>query len=121
MRLGRTATRVVGVVNGGVAALATSPRWGRLFGRLFVVVTYTGRRSGRTFSTPVAYRRKGDEITIGVQFANAKSWWRNFQGAGGPLSLRLHGVDRSGHAVARRSRGNNAVVTVRLDPPDRQD
>ncbi len=115
MRRATLVERVVGVVNARVAALADSPRWGRLVGRHIVVITYVGRRSGRTFSTPVGYRRTGDEITIGVRFPDAKTWWRNFLGTGGPLALHLDGADRSGHAVARRDDRGRVTVTVSLD------
>ncbi|MDQ2588640.1 nitroreductase/quinone reductase family protein [Saccharothrix yanglingensis] len=106
---------MVKVFNGRVVALWSSPRWGRVVSRYLTVVTYTGRRSGRTFSTPVGYRRKGDDVTIRVVLPEAKTWWRNFTGAGGALSLRLGGVDRSGHAVARRDGKGRVTVTVRLD------
>lgn len=110
-----TLTRVVGVFNSGVTALVRSPRWGRFAGRGIVLLTYTGRRSGRTFTVPVSCRRSGDEITIGVEFPDAKNWWRNFEGDGGPLSLHLDGTDRPGHAVARRDGARRVTVSVRLD------
>lgn len=78
------------------------------------VVTYTGRRTGRTFSIPVAYSRTEDDITIGVQLPEKKRWWRNFLGAGGPILLRLGGVDRPGHAVAHRDNAGNVTVAVQL-------
>ena len=81
------------------------------------MVTYTGRRSGRTFSIPVGYTRDGDRVTIRVELAERKNWWRNFTGEGGPLLVRLDGVDREGHAVA--ARGDRGVtVSVRLLPGD---
>ena len=106
-------TRLVGVVNNGVAALVRSPRVGAIIGRGIVLLTYTGRRSGRTFTIPVGYRRSDDRITIPVEFADAKNWWRNFLDDGGSLSLHLDGADRPGHGVARRY-GRRAIVTVRL-------
>jgi F420H(2)-dependent quinone reductase len=107
--------RAVGRFNAGVEALVASPRVGPRLGRHFTTLTYTGRRSGRTISTPVGYRRAGDVVTIAVVVADAKSWWRNFTGAGGPLTLHLDGVDRPGHAVAERTGRNRVTVTVRLD------
>jgi F420H(2)-dependent quinone reductase len=107
-------TRTVGVFNAGVAALVRSPRWGRLAGRGIVLITYTGRRSGRTFTIPVSHRRKGDELTIGVEFPDAKNWWRNFLGEGGPVSVRLDGVDRAGHATAQRDGPRRVTVRVQL-------
>lgn len=85
--------------------------------RHIVMVAYAGRRSGRTFVTPVAYRRDGDQITIDVMLADTKTWWRNFLGTGGPISPRLNGSDRPGHAVARRDDRGRVSVTVRLDQP----
>jgi len=83
-----------------------------------VTLTYVGRRSGRTFRIPVGYRRRGDEVLITVAMPDAKSWWRNFLGEGGPLSLRLDGVDRPGHAVARREGKGRVIVKVRLTDQD---
>ncbi len=74
-----------------------------------------GRRSGRTFSIPVGYRRTGDTVIIGSQFPDAKVWWRNFLGEGGPVSLELDGTDRTGHAVAHRDDKGRVTVTVTLD------
>jgi hypothetical protein len=80
------------------------------------VVTYTGRRSGRTFSFPVGYRRDGDRVWIGIGAPAQKSWWRNFLGDGGPVSLLLDGRTRTGHAVAVRDGEVDVHVEVTLDP-----
>lgn len=109
--LARSADRI----NRYVLRLLASRRWGRLIRRHITVVTYTGRRSGRTFSTPVGYRRTGDTVAIQVMMPDAKQWWRNFTGDGGPISLNLDGVDRPGHAVARRDGRGRVDVTVMLD------
>ncbi|WP_414636594.1 hypothetical protein [Actinophytocola sp.] len=106
--------RMVDWVNTRVATLRTSPRWGRMVSRHLTVVTYTGRRSGRTFSTPVGYRRSADVVTIGVRLPERKQWWRNFSGEGGPLSLDLDGAERPGHAVANVDGRGRVTVTVRL-------
>lgn len=107
--------RGVGAFNTGVVALTNAPVIGKLLGKAFTQITYTGRRSGRTFSTPVNYRRSGDEYLIGVAMPDKKQWWRNFLGAGGPVSLRIDGVDRSGHAVAQRDPNGRVTVRVHLD------
>jgi hypothetical protein len=106
--------RVFGAVNPRLVAALRSPRWGPRLGRALALVTYTGRRSGRTITIPVGYRRAGDVVTIRVGAPGAKTWWRNFLGDGGPAALRLAGVDRSGHAVARRDERGRVTVTVRL-------
>ncbi|TCC00478.1 DUF385 domain-containing protein [Micromonospora zingiberis] len=113
--MGPRTRRVVNRVNSAVMALRSSPGLGPLLSRNLTVVTYTGRRSGRTFSTPVSFRRAGDTVTISVAMPDSKNWWRNFLGEGGPIALQLDGVDRTGHAVARRDDRGRVSVTVRLE------
>ena len=108
--------RVVGRYNARMLALRSSPRWGAAVRRRLTIVTYTGRRSGRTFSIPVGYRRTGDTVVIGVRMPSKKNWWRNFTGDGGPLSVELDGADRAGHAIARQGPMTGVKVSVRLDP-----
>lgn len=107
--------RAVRRFNACAMALRSSPRFGKAVSKRLTVVTYTGRRSGRTFSTPVAYRRTGSTVTITVAFPNSKSWWRNFLGEGGPLSLDLDGTAQTGHAVAKRDERGRVSITVLLD------
>ncbi|HET9889537.1 MAG TPA: nitroreductase/quinone reductase family protein [Mycobacterium sp.] len=109
--------RAAPVFNAPIAALANSRRFGRLINRNITMLTYTGRRSGRTYSIPVAYRRSGGDIVISVNMPDAKTWWRNFLDAGGPLTLRLDEAERSGHAVAKRDEKGAVTVTVRLAEP----
>jgi hypothetical protein len=47
---------------------------------------------------------------------DAKSWWRNFLGDGAPLTVRLDGIERAGHAVAQRDDRGHVTVRVRLSP-----
>ena len=106
---------VVRLVNDTAVFLINAPVVGRLIGRGLVVIRYVGRRSGRTFEIPVGYRRSGGNLIIGVTAADAKSWWRNFLGGGGPITLlNLDGQDRNGHAVAKRDARGRVSVTVRL-------
>lgn len=105
---------LVNRINARVVALRTSPRWGKLISKRITEVTYTGRKSGRTITTPVGYERKGDVVTIRVMMPDAKTWWRNFLGQGGPISLVLDGVDRSGHAVSHRDDRGRVKVVVQL-------
>lgn len=100
---------LVNRVNKCVVAWQDSPRAGRFVRRRMTVVTYAGRRSGRRFSIPVAYTRQPGGVRIDVMMPDAKNWWRNFTGDGGPLSLRLDDTDVTGHAVAHRHGGRVRV------------
>lgn len=97
-------------------ALIDAPVVGSFVRRGVINIRYVGRRSGKTIETPVGYRRSGDTITINVMSPDAKSWWRNFLGEGGPMTLlRLGGQDRTGHAVTDRDETGRVTVTVQLD------
>jgi hypothetical protein len=95
-------SRTVHRVNSCALTWRDSPRFGRLVRSRLTVVSYVGRRSGRTFSTPVAYRRTADGVVITVAIPDRKNWWRNFLDGGGPITVQLDGMDRTGHAVAHR-------------------
>jgi hypothetical protein len=101
--------------NSVVLTLTEAPVLGPLMRKGFVEISYVGRKSGKTFSTPVNYRRSGDSILIGVAMPDRKSWWRNFTGEGGPITLHLDGGDRRGHAVATRDEKGRVRVQVQLD------
>lgn len=115
MDIQRQLLRGAPAVNRAVVAL-TSSRWGRFLRGSITTISYVGRRSGKTFSLPVGYRRSGDEVTIAIAMPDAKSWWRNFLGDGAPLTIELDGADRTGHAVAERDARGRVSVTVNLEP-----
>jgi hypothetical protein len=115
VNLGRLVMRAAApLFNAPVVALTRS-RLGRLVSGNIAMLTYTGRRSGRTVSLPVGYQRRGDEVTISVNMPDAKTWWRNFLGDGAPLTLELDGRDIGGHGVAQRDPNGRVAVNVRLD------
>ncbi|SDF88718.1 protein of unknown function [Lentzea fradiae] len=101
-------------VNRLVVGLRDAPLVGQLVRRGITVVSYTGRKSGRTFSTPVGYRRKGDVVVIKVVAPESKNWWRNFRGDGAPLTLELDGAERTGHATSHRDEKGRVTVRVKL-------
>lgn len=67
------------VGNALVSAVLQSPMH-RLMSGTTVLVRYTGRRSGRTITTPTQYARSGDDVVILVGRPESKTWWRNFVG-----------------------------------------
>jgi len=75
-------------------ALLRSPAHGLLSGA-FMLITVTGRKTGRRYTTPVNYVRDGDLLT--VLSRRKRSWWRNVRG-GAPVTLRLRGKDRGAFA-----------------------
>ncbi|WP_067664910.1 hypothetical protein [Nocardia miyunensis] len=103
--------------NNGVVALMRVPVLGERLRGSMAEISYVGRRSGKTFRTPIAYRRTGEDVVIGVAMPDKKSWWRNFLGEGAPITLHLSGGDRTGHAVTTRDENGAVTVNVHLDQP----
>jgi hypothetical protein len=108
-------TPLVGIVNKFFVALIDAPVIGSLVRRGMINIRYVGRRSGKTIQTPVGYQRSGDGIVINVMSPDNKTWWRNFLGEGGPITLlKLDGEDRTGHAIASRDEKGRVKVAVQL-------
>jgi deazaflavin-dependent oxidoreductase (nitroreductase family) len=55
-------------------------------------IRHVGRRSGRTYITPVSARPSGDMIAIALTFGNRSDWSRNVRSAGGG-TIRIKGKD----------------------------
>lgn len=109
-------TPIAGIINNVFDGLIDAPVVGPLVRRALIKIRYVGRRSGKTIQTPVGYRRSGDGIVINVMSPDSKTWWRNFLGEGGPITLlNFDGADRTGHAIASRDEKGRVKVAVRLD------
>jgi deazaflavin-dependent oxidoreductase (nitroreductase family) len=102
----RWATRL----NPLVVALLRSPLH-RVLGGGLMLLTVTGRRSGRRYTIPVGYQRDGDALHVLVSKARRKQWWRNFRDPA-PVEVELRGERFAavGHVVDPRSERFVAVV-----------
>ncbi len=83
------------VVNPLTALLLRSPLHRLMPG--VMLITVTGRKTGRRYTTPVQFARAAD--TVYVLTAAGRTWWRNARD-GAPVTLRLRGEPRTGSAVA---------------------
>ena len=99
-----------------VRPVLRSPLHG-LLSRRTALITVTGRSSGREFTFPVGYEQRGDSVRITVGSPEHKRWWRNLTDAGAPVRMRLRGVERSGHAVARGEQRSGVTVEIAFDHP----
>jgi deazaflavin-dependent oxidoreductase (nitroreductase family) len=65
----------------------------RPFSGALLVLSYTGRRSGRAHSLPLQYARLGDGLVVMAGTASQKLWWRNFR-TPSPVTVTLAGQTR---------------------------
>jgi hypothetical protein len=106
---------MVGLMNKLFVGLIDAPVIGSVMRRAIINIRYVGRRSGKTIETPVGYRRTADGLVINVMSPQNKTWWRNFLGDGGEITLlKFDGRDRTGHAIANRDPNGGVSVAVRL-------
>jgi len=77
--------------NAFVKLLLRSPLHGLMGG--VMLITVTGRRSGRLITTPVQFVRDGDDVLVTSD--RRRKWWRNLRG-GAAVTIRLKGEQLSG-------------------------
>jgi deazaflavin-dependent oxidoreductase (nitroreductase family) len=80
--------------NDFVAGLLRSPFHGLLSNGM-MLITVTGRRTGRRYTTPVEYYRDGDSLW--VLTSRERTWWRNLK-SGAPVELLVKGKPVPGMA-----------------------
>ena len=62
-----------------------------------MLITFTGRKTQRVYTTPVRYLQRGDAVWA---FTSAENkWWKNLKG-GATVSLRIQGQERAYRAEA---------------------
>ena len=72
-----------------VKPILRSPLHG-LVSKNTMLITFSGRKSGKVYTTPVGYVRNDNDITVFSQ--RHSSWWRNLRG-GASVTVRLKGQD----------------------------
>ena len=65
----------------------------RLMSNRVMLLSFTGRKSGKRYSTPVGYTRDGDQVVV-VTFS---PWWKNFIEPA-PVEMRIRGKSLRGQA-----------------------
>lgn len=78
------------IVNRTMKVLLSSPLHG-MVSKTVLLITFTGRKSGKPYTTPVSYSQHGDQVYV---FTHA-TWWKNLS-SGMPVTLRIQGRDLQG-------------------------
>lgn len=85
--------RMLHLINPFVAAILRSPLH-RLLSTQLILLTYTGRKTGKRYTIPVGYARDGATLVV----FSSRSWRRNLRG-GSPVEVLLQGRRATGTAV----------------------
>lgn len=81
----------------------------------WAVVVHTGRRSGRTYETPVISLRHGGKVAIALAYGSRTDWIRNiFAEGGGQLRQRGHTLDLRNPRVVTDPADDSLPRTMRL-------
>ncbi len=96
------------VMNPLMAALLTSP-FHKGVSKNLMVLTFSGRRSGKRYSTPVGYLQEGNQLIV---FTHS-DWWKNLRG-GAPVEVRLRGKIRHGKAEIIRDEDQISKIVQSL-------
>jgi len=103
------------LLNPLMSALLRSPLHSPM-SKSILLITFEGRRSGRTYTLPVSYSREGSTVRCFTSRRN--SWWRNLQdGADVSLFVRRkesHGRAEAIHDDPKRIRDAVAAHLARL-------
>jgi deazaflavin-dependent oxidoreductase (nitroreductase family) len=92
------------IVNKTMKFVLRSPMHG-LVSKTVLLITFTGRKSGKTYTTPVSYSQHNDQVYI---FSHA-AWWKNLR-TGAPVTFRIQGRDLQGLAEQPVAEDKHAVA-----------
>ena len=93
-------------VNNAMKFVLRSPMHG-MVSKSVLLITFTGRKSGKTYTTPVSYSQSDDQVTI---FSHAQ-WWKNLR-SGAQVTLRIQGRELNG--LAEPVAGDKQAVAAGL-------
>lgn len=88
----------------------TTPVIQAMVGQGVALLTFTGRRSAKSYTIPVSYHRENDTVTIVTK--RVRNWWRNFEHPA-EVELRLAGQEYVGKAQAITS--NDQVLRFMVE------
>ena len=77
-------------VNQAMKFILRSPAHG-MVSKSVLLITFKGRKSGKSYTTPVSYSQNNGQVTI---FTHA-NWWKNLRNDA-PVSLRIRGRELQG-------------------------
>jgi len=96
------------LVNAVVSTILRS-RWHRMRSDRLLLLTFTGRKSGKEFTTPMRYVQEGETLRMTAVYP----WWKNLVG-GAPVRVLLCGQMRTGTTEVLPEKDGEVVVNIHL-------
>lgn len=94
-------------MNRAVGIALRTPLLRSFLGRMFALLTVTGSRSGRQYTTPVQYVHDGERYLVLSQLS--RTWWRNIR-TRPEVELLVRGVTIGGAAFVAEGRAARPFV-----------
>jgi deazaflavin-dependent oxidoreductase (nitroreductase family) len=99
------------VANPFVRFILRSP-FHKVMSAAVLLITYRGRKSGKTYTLPVNYVQVGETVYIVPGMPEQKTWWRNLCG-GAAVTLTMKGKPVNGSALVLQGDGEAAAEALR--------
>ena len=96
------------IINPLVMLILRSPLHA-LLSAAVLLITCSGRKTGRTYCLPVQYAQEGNSIYIVPGMPEKKTWWRNLK-EDSPVQLSLRGRDVAGTGRLLRPDTDSAEI-----------
>ncbi len=96
------------LVNAIATTILRSP-WHGIRSNRLLLLTFTGRKSGKEFTTPMRYVQEGETLRMKVVYP----WWKNLVGEA-TVRVLLRGEMRTGTAEVLPEEDGEVVVKVHL-------
>ena len=99
----------VRILANAIATTILRSPWHRMRSDRLLLLTFTGRKSGKEFTTPMRYVQEGETLLMRVVYP----WWKNLVGEA-PVRVLLRGEMRTGTAEVLPEEDGEVVVKVHL-------
>ena len=102
--------RSVRILANAIATIILRSPWHRMRSERLLLLTFTGRKSGKEFTTPMRYVQEGETLKLQVV---RSPWWKNLVGEA-TVHVLLHGELRTGIAEVLPEEDGEVAVKIHL-------
>src|SRR5260370_38827325 len=106
----RRPPRPVRILANAIATTILRSPWHGIRSNRLLLLTFTGRKSGKEFTTPMRYVQEGEIVRMTVVYP----WWKNLVGEA-TVRVLLRGEMRTGGASVLLEKAGEVVVKIHLN------